>query len=69
MDKILTITQAAEILECTPDNVRRARRAGLLEATKFGNSYMLMLSEVMRYKAERRKPGRPPFTRLNIEQE
>ncbi len=59
-DRLLTIKQVAEHLKVTPMTVRRHIQAEHLAFERPGREYLIWESEVRRFDAERRKPGRPP---------
>ena len=57
---MVTVAKAAELLDITPDAVRRAIQQGRLPATKYGpRAIMLRREDVDRYKATPRGTGRP----------
>ncbi len=60
-DDLLTVAQAAELLQMQPHSVRQAIRQGRLKAEAFGpKATMLRRAEVERYRsAERHAGGRP----------
>lgn len=51
----MTLKQAAEVLEVTPDTLRQAIAAGRLKAVKRGRDWWVTRSEVERYGRERRR--------------
>ncbi len=55
----LTAKQAAEKLGVSPGRVRQLVAEKRLPATKFGNSLMILKSD-LRLVRERKKTGRPP---------
>lgn len=60
-DKLLTSTEAAEILGLSKDSVKKYCQTGALEAIKLGRSWFIEKKEVMRYKRENLgNSGRPP---------
>lgn len=54
-----TTHEAADRLGLTARSVARLVKRGRIVATKRGRDYLIDLSEVDRYAAERREPGRP----------
>lgn len=61
MDNTLTVEEAAKILGCHPDMIRKLCRAGTIECEKFSNVWMVDRSSVEDYKTRpRHKPGPKP---------
>lgn len=56
----VTPAEAAEMLGVTAAHVRYLAREGLIEARKFGASWMVRLDSVERYAALDRRPGPRP---------
>ncbi len=63
-DDLLTVAQAAELLQMQPRSVRQAIAQGRLTAQRFGpKATMIRRAEVERYRsAERHAGGRPRLT-------
>jgi excisionase family DNA binding protein len=59
-DELLTIKQAADLLDVTPMTVRRHLKAGDIKYERPGREYLIWQSELERYAREKRGPGRPP---------
>jgi len=59
LSDLLSVSQAAEALGLRPDTIYRYFQRGLLDKVRHGASVWVHRSEVERYKAERREPGRP----------
>lgn len=55
----LTTTDAAEQLGIQPGSVKRLCQRGTLKAEKRGRDWLIEVTEVERYKVERRNVGRP----------
>jgi len=56
----VTPTEAAELIGVTAAHVRYLAREGLIEARKFGASWMVRRVSVERYAAQERRPGPKP---------
>ena len=54
-----TTTEAAARLKLSRLSVELYLRAGRLHGKKFGNQWMIPLSEIVRYAKERKPSGRP----------
>ena len=55
----LTINQAAEKLGLKADTLRRYCNKKKIDSSRIGWTILIRTSEVSRFKANRRKPGRP----------
>jgi len=53
----------AEYLKMKADTVRRYVNRGIIEAGLLGDVYLIKLSEIRRFKEERRGRGNPNFSR------
>lgn len=51
----MTLIEAAELLDVTPDNLRQAIARGSLKATKVGRDWQVTPREVERYGRENRR--------------
>ena len=58
--RLMTVTEAAEVLDLWPSAVRHAVQTGLLKAEKIGPMWLIRDTEVERYKLDRPKPGPKP---------
>ena len=56
---MLTVNQAAQMLEVTPERVRNIIYAGVLPAEKFGNNWSIPTIAVEQRRTAKPKPGRP----------
>lgn len=64
MNDHLTTKQAAAVLDCTPDHVRRLCRGGrLVGAEYWGRDWRIPRAEVEHYQQERLARGRPKGAR------
>lgn len=59
-DEDYTTTEAAQLLGVLPQTVSRHIKRGLLHAEKRGRDYFITSEDLERFKAARRKPGKPP---------
>lgn len=59
---ILTVGEAARVLDMDPSAVRRAILQGRLPATKFGRDWSLRATDVAAYKQRPHRGGRPRRT-------
>jgi excisionase family DNA binding protein len=59
-DRLLTVTQAAEVIGVRPITVRRHIAAGHIAYQKPGRDYLILESEAIRFRDSERKAGRPP---------
>jgi excisionase family DNA binding protein len=61
---LLTTTEAAEVLDLTPERIRQYIRAGRLPYVKEGEgfraTYKIKYSDLMELKSKIAPPGRPP---------
>jgi len=55
----LTTQQTADALGLDRRTILKYIQRGLIEASKFGRDWQIDSTEIERYQAERRKPGRP----------
>lgn len=55
----LTSSQVAERLNLTTDTVKIYCQRGVIQAVKFGQTWMIHKEEVDRYQEQRKGPGRP----------
>lgn len=60
MEGVVTVEEAAKILEVNPDRIRKLCRQKRLECKKFGFVWMVDLASVQTYKDSYRKPGPKP---------
>lgn len=60
-EKLYTTTEAGKFLGLAQDTVRQyVFRSIITPFTQVGPSYLIAESELLRYRRERRKPGKPP---------
>jgi len=59
---MLTTKQAATELGIQPGSVKTLCQRGILKAERIGRDWLIELSEIERYKIERRSPGKPKGT-------
>jgi excisionase family DNA binding protein len=59
MEDFLTTIQAGELLGVTRKMIIKLINAGRIAATKMGRDYLIPLTEIERYKRERKPAGRP----------
>ena len=57
--RYLTTTEAAAVLNVDPSRVRLLCKLGRIETIKIGNTYGIAESELERFAALERPPGRP----------
>lgn len=57
---MIPLVQAAKELERSPTTLRRLIHAGRLKAEKPSRDFVILRSELERFKQLDRKPGRPP---------
>jgi excisionase family DNA binding protein len=53
----ITPAEAAQLIGVTPAHVRYLARTGLIEARKFGTSWMVRRDSVEQYAVSERRPG------------
>jgi excisionase family DNA binding protein len=58
--EVVTTVKAAEMLGVSRKRVFQLITDGVIKATQYGRSWLIPLSEVERYKRERKPAGRPP---------
>ncbi len=58
-DEMVPLVQAARELERSPTTLRRLIHAGVLQAEKPSRDFVILRSELDRFKALDRPPGRP----------
>ncbi len=56
---MLTVSEAARVLDMDPSAVRRAILQGRLSATKFGRDWSIHATDVAAYKQRPHRGGRP----------
>ncbi len=56
---MLTVIEAARVLDMDPSAVRRAILQGRLPATKFGRDWSIHVTDVTAYKQRPHRGGRP----------
>jgi len=56
---MLTVIEAARVLEMDPSAIRRAILQGRLPATKFGRDWSIHATDVAAYKQRPHRGGRP----------
>ena len=59
-DGLLTTAQAAEILDVERVTVGKHITRGNLPARRVGHMFLILISDLLKFRRERRKPGRPP---------
>jgi excisionase family DNA binding protein len=59
-DKLLSVTQVAEMGEISRQRVLQLIRKGLLEVERVGDIYAIRQKEFDRWSSSRRGAGRPP---------
>lgn len=57
--EMLDTVQAAALIGISKQQVQRLVTAGLIQAQKFGRSWLIPRAEVERYQKERKPAGRP----------
>lgn len=60
---MFTCEQAAAYLKMKADTLRRYVHRGVISAGLLGDVYLITREELDRFKAERRSPGNPNFSR------
>ncbi len=60
LKNFLSVTEAAELLGVTRQQVLKLINSGTLKAEKLGIVYAVSADSVKNYEAKDRKPGRPP---------